>query len=456
MTETKPIRPSESLLGHNSITVQRIALSRFKRLKGDPRKHSAGDIERAIGVLTKLPQGAVLPVIVNSAGEVLIGGVLVEAARKLGLTHLTVICQDGLLEIEQKQYSIALNQLLTLGHWDGAEFEACLRDFEATIEDFSHATLGFANGELDRILGFSDSLKGSGGDADAVPPVELLAVSQPGTLWQAGRHSLLVGDATNVDHVARLMGGHAAAMTITDPPFGCKIDGFVSAKGKHREFVDGSGLSPEQMFVLFLGFARALALNLRKGALVYVFIDWRSLGILQRACEEVFGPLIQFCCWVKNRAGMGSFYRSQHELVLVFRMPGAPHMNNVQLGRNARNRTNVWDYPSAASSRTGREGDMLKNHPTPKPVELVADAILDCTAHGDRVIDCFLGSGTTLIAAERTGRICHGMDLDPLYADVAIRRWQAWTGLDAIDQATGRTFDELAVELKTEEDAGHE
>ena len=231
----------------------------------------------------------------------------------------------------------------------------------------------------------------------------------------------------------------------------------MSAKGKHREFVDGSGMSPEEMRGLFQGFAQALTTVLRKGALVYVFIDWRSLGILQQVLEGVFGPLVQFCCWVSDPVGMGSFYRSRHELVLVHRMPGAgsrmpgtQFINNVQLGRNGRNRSNVWEYPSAASSRTGREGDMLENHPTPKPVELVADAILDCTSHGDRVIDPFLGSGTTLIAAERTGRICHGMDLDPLYADVAIRRWQAGTGLDAIDAATGRTFDDIAAELAPE------
>ena len=437
-------------VGHNSVAIQRIALTRLKRRPDDPRKYSVGDVERAVGVLRHLPDGAMLPIIVNGDDEILIGGVLVEAAQKLRKSHLNVIRQEGLSPLEQQQYSIALNQLLTLGHWDPQIFEACMRDFEETIADFSHATLGFANGELDRIIGIADSLTAGGGDADAVPPLEQCAVSQPGTLWQAGRHTVLVGDATNADHVARLMGRHAAALAITDPPFGCKIDGFVSARGTHREFIDGSGMSPEQMLVLFLGFAKALALNLRVGALVYVFIDWRSLSILQQALEEIFGPLVQLCCWVKNRAGMGSFYRSQHELVLVHRMPGGPHINNVQLGRNGRNRSNVWDYPSAASSRTGREGDMLKNHPTPKPVELVADAILDCTAHGDRIIDCFLGSGTTLIAAERTGRICHGMDLDPLYADVAIRRWQTWTGQAAIETESGRTFDEVAAERAQE------
>lgn len=435
----------ESPPGHKSQAIQHIALSRLKGRKGDPRRHSDSDLERAMGVVAALPRDALLPVIINGSNEILIGGLLVEAARKLGWTHMNVVCQDGLSPVEESQYSIALNQLLTLGHWDAADFEASLREFEATIEDFSHATLGFANGELDRILGITAADEGVGAE-DSVPEVQQLPVSQPGTLWRVGRHSVFVGDATRVDAVAQLMGEHTAALAFTDPPFGCKIDGFVSARGKHREFVDGSGMSPEQMRVLFHGFVQTLTHVLRKGALVYVFIDWRSQAVLQQVLEGFFGPLVQFCVWVKDRAGMGSFYRSRHELVLIHRMPGAPHVNNVQLGRNGRNRSNVWEYPSAASSRTGREGDMLDNHPTPKPVELVADAILDCTAHGDRVIDPFLGSGTTLMAAERTGRICHGMELDPLYADVAIRRWQAWTGLDAIDAATGRTFNDIAAD----------
>ena len=186
MLKNKPNRAAELPLGHNSITIDRIDVSHLKRRKGDPRKYSDRDVERAVGVLRHLPEGAVLPIIVSDADEILIGGLLVEAAKKLDIRQLNIIRQDGLSPIEQQQYSIALNQLLTLGHWDAREFEACLRDFEATIEDFSHATLGFANGELDRILGFADALKGGGGDADAVPAVDQIAVSQRGTRWKAG------------------------------------------------------------------------------------------------------------------------------------------------------------------------------------------------------------------------------------------------------------------------------
>ncbi|MCZ8324672.1 MAG: DNA modification methylase [Sphingomonadaceae bacterium] len=430
-------------VGHNRSRIELVPVAVLKVREGDPRRYSPRDIELAQAALRQLPVGVPLPVVVNAEGEILVGGLFVAAARKLEIKNLAVIHHEGLSEIEEKQYSVAINQLLSKGEWDPVALEAWVREFEAGLEDFSHLALGFDNGELDNILGMAGALAGGGGDE--APPLETNAVSRVGMTWLAGRHRVMCGSATSPGDMSRLMAGHLAAMAITDPPYGCKVDGFVSKKGKHRDFVEGAGeMRPDELGDFFLGFTKNLAANLQKGALVYVFIDWRSLDLLQRACEQVFGSLIQLCCWVKNRAGMGSLYRSQHELVLVFKNPGAKHRNNVKLGINGRNRSNVWDYPSAASSRSGREGDILKHHPTPKPVEMIADAMLDCTEHGDRIIDCFLGSGTALIAAERTGRICHGMELDPLYVDVAIRRWQAWTGLEATDAETGMTFNELA------------
>ena len=431
-------------LGHNRSRIEHVPVSALKVRDGDPRRYLSRDIELAQTVLRQLPPGVPLPVVVNTASEVLVGSLFVAAAQKLGINHLDVIRHEGLSEIEEKQYSVAINQLLSKGEWDPLALEAWIREFEAGLEDFSHLTLGFGNGELDNILGMSMAIAG-GGEEDEVPLLATQAVSRPGITWLLGRHRLMCGSATSPEDMKCLMAGNFAAMAITDPPYGCKVDGFVLKKGKHRDFVEGAGdKRPDELGDFFLGFSNSLAASLQKGALAYVFIDWRSLDLLQRACEKVFGSLIQLCCWVKNRSGMGSLYRSQHELVLVFKSLGAKHRNNVMLGVNGRNRSNVWDYPCATSSRSGREGDILKHHPTPKPVEMIADAILDCTEHGDRIIDCFLGSGTALIAAERTGRICHGMELDPLYVDVAIRRWQAWTGLEATDAETGLTFDQFA------------
>ncbi|MXO70260.1 DNA modification methylase [Alteraurantiacibacter buctensis] len=448
----KPNQPEECFSGHNHTRLEGAAVSCLRVRPGDPKRFSKRDFEIAMAVMGRLPAGAPLPIVVNENGEILVGHLFVEAARRLGKEWVTVTRHAGMSEVEAKKYTIAIDQLLSKGSLDPIDLSAWIREFEVGIENFDHLSIGFDNGELDRILGIPNKIAAMGSDADVVPPVQPRAVSRPGMIWLLGRHRIMCGSATSMEDVAQLMAGHKAAMAITDPPFGCKVDGFVSKKGKHADFVEGAGdKSPHELEAFFSAFAHNLLCSVSKGALVYIFIDWRSLHILLRACEPVFGAMVQMCCWTKDRAGMGSFYRSQHELVLVFRAPGANHHNNIKLGINGRNRSNVWAYPSAASSRSGREGDMLAKHPTPKSVEMIADAILDCTEHGDRIIDCFLGSGTALIAAERTGRICHGMELDPQYVDVAIRRWQDWTGLAAVDAERGRTFDDFAAERQMEE-----
>jgi DNA modification methylase len=431
-------------IGHNRNGIEKVPVASLKVREGEPRRYSREDIKVAQGVMQELPVGVPLPVVINAASEILIGGLFVAAAQKLGIKQLEVIRHEGLTDLEEKQYTVAISQLLTKGEWAPLELETWIREFEAGLENFSHLTLGFHNGELDKVLGIPGRLAG-GDDENQIPLLDEKSITRPGMTWLLGSHRIMCGSATCSKDMKTLLAGSVAAAALVDPPFGCKINGFVSKKGTHREFVEGSGeMQPEELADFFRRFAENLSANMAKGGLAYIFIDWRSLNLLQLSCEQIFGPLIQLCCWVKNRAGMGGLYRSQHELILVFRNPGAKHRNNVQLGRHGRNRSNVWDYPSAASSRSGREGDMLKHHPTPKPVEMIADAILDCTEHGDRLIDCFLGSGTSLMAAERTGRICYGMELDPRYVDLAIRRWQNWTGLQAFDAETGIAFDELA------------
>lgn len=440
-------------IGDNSTHLEPVAVEQLRLLEGDPHLLRDKDVDLAADVLKQLPPGSPLPIVVNDKREVLAGAIFVLAAKKAGIETLLVVRHDGQSEMEQKHYAVAVNQLLTKGEWDPLGLEAWLREFEAGIEDFGHATIGFQPGELDRVLGLGALADGR--RDERVPPVAGLAVSHHGQLWLLGRHRLACGSALSPADFEALVEGKPVDMTITDPPFGCKVDGFVSRKGLHRDFVEGAGIDdPAELEQFFAGFAVRMKEASRPGALVYVFIDWRGLSAMLRACEPVFGPLVQMCCWVKDRAGMGSFYRSQHELVLVFRVPGGKHLNNVKLGINGRNRSNAWQYPAAASSRSGREGDMLKRHPTPKGVEMIADAILDCTRRGDRVLDCFLGSGTTLIAAERTARTCLGMELDPLYVDVAVRRWQDWTGEQAIDAETGRTFDDLAAEAAASGEGG--
>ena len=244
------------------------------------------------------------------------------------------------------------------------------------------------------------------------------------------------------------MAGRRAAMVFSDPPYNVRIDGNVCGKGsvRHREFPMAAGEMNSAEFVSFLSTSLLLlAKHSAAGSLSFLCMDWRHMKELLAAGGEAYDLLVNLCVWVKDNGGMGSFYRSRHELVFVFRNGKGPHRNNVQLGRFGRNRTNVWEYPGVNTfSKGGEEGNLLALHPTVKPVTMVADAILDASARGEIVLDAFLGSGTTLMAAERVGRVCHGIEIDPAYVDVAIRRWQTYTGEHAVHAISGKRFDEIA------------
>jgi DNA modification methylase len=247
------------------------------------------------------------------------------------------------------------------------------------------------------------------------------------------------------------MGSALAEVVFIDPPYNVAIDGNVSGLGatRHREFAMASGEMSEEEFQQFLKKAfLLLARYSTPHSLHFVCMDWRHIGEVLAAGDDAYDELINCCVWVKDNAGMGSFYRSQHELVFLFKSQKGSHRNNVQLGRYGRNRTNVWNYPCANSfSRSGEEGNLLALHPTVKPAALVGDAIMDCTERGGIVLDSFLGSGTTVIAAERTGRRCYGLEIDPLYVDTIVRRWQAFTRNAAIHSESGRSFAEIEEEV---------
>jgi DNA modification methylase len=243
------------------------------------------------------------------------------------------------------------------------------------------------------------------------------------------------------------MESRKADAVFVDPPYNVAIDGHVSGNGSihHREFEMASGEMTEKEFVNFLSASFGfLVQHSKPGSVHFACMDWRHAREILAAGNHAYDSLLNLCVWAKDKGGMGSFYRSQHELVFVFRNGKASHRNNLQLGKFGRNRTNVWQYPGVNTlSRRGEEGNLLALHPTVKPVSLVADALLDCTRLGGLVLDSFLGSGSTLIAAERTRRICCGIELDPLYVDTAIRRWQRYTGGAAIHAESGKQFGEV-------------
>jgi DNA modification methylase len=245
-----------------------------------------------------------------------------------------------------------------------------------------------------------------------------------------------------------LMGSRRAAVVFVDPPYNVPIDGHATGNGsvRHREFQMACGEMSEAEFVAFLTTSlRLLVRYSADGSVHFICMDWRHMGELLAAGRQIYDTLLNLCVWVKDNGGMGSLYRSRHELIFVFRSGKGRHRNNVQLCQFGRNRTNVWEFPGVNTlSKQTDERNLLTLHPTVKPVALVADALLDCSARGDLVLDAFLGSGSTLIAAERIGRTCHGIEIDPIYVDTAIRRWQHYTGDHAIHAITGKRFDNLA------------
>jgi DNA modification methylase len=314
--------------------------------------------------------------------------------------------------------------------------------------DFDITVTGFDIPEIDLLLAPEAGKEDPDDVFEVVESQE--AVTQPGDLWELGKHRILCGSALDQQSYTTLLRQKLAGVVFVDPPYNVPIRGHVSGNGsvKHREFLMVSGEMKEFEFVSFLVSVMTLLVRYSSsGSVHFVCMDWRHISELLTAGRQVYDVVLNVCVWVKNNGGMGSFYRSRYELVVVFRNGTGKHRNNIQLGRYGRNRTNVWEYPGINTlSKSGDEGNLLALHPTVKPVALVADALLDCSARGDLVLDAFLGSGSTLIAAERTGRICYGMELDPLYVDTAIKRWQRHTGDHALHAVSRKRFDEIANE----------
>lgn len=312
-------------------------------------------------------------------------------------------------------------------------------------EHFDITVTGFEIPEIDLILQEAQTP-----DPDDDLPFEVAgsAVTRPGDLWQLGKHRILCGNSLREISYKALISGRRAAVVFSDLPYNVPINGNVCGNGsvQHRDFQMASGEMSEAEFVAFLSTAlRLFVKNSTPGSVHFICMDWRHMKELLAASGQVYESLLNLCVWVKDNGGMGSFYRSRHELVFVFRSGKGSHRNNVQLGKFGRNRTNVWEYPGVNTlSKQGDEGNLLALHPTVKPIQLIADALLDSSAPGDGVLDGFLGSGSTLLAAERVGRICYGIEIDPVYVDVAIRRWQRLTGEQAVHTVSGTKFEEVS------------
>jgi DNA modification methylase len=436
--------PMKSVTSDLLITYQRI-----EKIKNNPcnsRTHSKRQIRQIADSITEF--GFTNPVLLDRSNTVIAGHGRVAAGKLLGMSEVPTIRLENLSPDQARAYVIADNRLAEKAGWDTSILAIELQNLLTIDSNFDVTITGFEIPEIDMLLTAPDSKPDPDDDFEVT---EMLgAVTRPGDVWQLGRHRVICGNSIEEDSFSILFGRKRAAVVFADPPYNVEIEGNVSGNGsvRHREFKMASGEMSELEFVSFLTSSlRLLARYSVSGSVHFLCMDWRHMGELLSAGQEVYDSLLNVCVWVKNNGGMGSLYRSRHELVFVFRNGKTQHRNNVQLGRYGRNRTNVWDYPGISTlSKVGDEGNLLALHPTVKPVALVADAVLDCSARGDVVLDAFLGSGSTLIAAERTGRYCYGIELDAVYVDTAIKRWQRYTGDHAVHAVSGIRFDDVATE----------
>ena len=410
--------------------------------QGNPRIHSNRQIRQIMASIAEF--GFTNPILADDNDVIIAGHGRLEAAKRLGLATVPVIELKGLTEAQKRALVVADNKLALNASWDP---ELLVEEIQALVNiDFDVELTGFGTTEIDILLGHDAVGVPDVDDADEVlePDRGAAPVSQAGDLWRLGDHRLYCGDALDPSSYSALLGDEKAEMVFTDPPYNVPIDGHARGLGRlrHREFAMASGEMSDPEYIEFLRSATGLLARFSgEGSIHFVCMDWRHLFALLSAAGGIL-ELKNLCVWCKTNGGMGSLYRSQHELVAVFKHGRAPHINNVELGKRGRYRTNVWHYAGVNSFRAGRAGD-LEVHPTVKPIRLVADAILDCSKVNGLVLDPFAGSGTTILACERSQRRAAAIEIDPYYVDAAIRRFEKMTCIHAVDVATGSPFKEL-------------
>ncbi|WP_108811841.1 DNA methyltransferase [Sphingorhabdus sp. Alg231-15] len=416
-------------------------LSDLKPYAGNARKHSAKQIDQIAKSIKQF--GFTNPVLVDEHNNVIAGHGRIAAAKKLDISDVPTACITGLSEADRKAYIIADNRLAELADWDDDLLKLELEGILDLEPDFDPDSIGFSDAEVTKILEPLEAVE----PEDAVPDVDptVPAVTKSGDIWQLGNHRLICGDSLLEQTYISLMAGDTAQMIFTDPPYNVPVGGHVCGLGKikHNEFAMASGEMTSEEFTGFLkNCFKQLAKHSDDGSIHYICMDWRHMSEILAAGGSHYTELKNLIVWNKDNGGMGSFYRSKHELIFAFKSGSAKHINNFELGQHGRYRTNVWDYAGINSLKEGRDEE-LAMHPTVKPTQLVADAILDCSKRGGIILDAFSGSGTTIIAAEQTGRHCRAIELDPHYCDVAIKRWQSMTGKQAVHVGLDAKFDDL-------------
>ena len=427
------------------LKIEYLPLGEIRPDPSNPRMHGKRHVRQIAKSIEAFGFNA--PILIDDEKQIVGGHGRHAAALRLGLPRAPKICLGHLSPQQRRAYMVADNRLGDLSKWDGKALAGIMLELAEADLSFDIEAAGFSVGEIDLMVAAAE---GNDVEADDEIPEPGPNITQLGDVWDLGEHVVLAGSALEEASYSAIMEGDEADLVFSDPPYNVPIQGHVSGLGKiqHREFAQAVGEMSEEEFIRFLLTALTLAKRFsRDGSLHYWAMDWRHQYELIVAARSVYDEQVNLCVWAKTAAGMGSLYRSQHELFAIWRKGKARHRNNVELGRFGRSRSNVWSYPGANSfGRSSDEGNLLELHPTVKPVALIADAILDSTCRGELVLDPFLGSGSTLIAAEKVGRRCRGIELDPAYVDTIIRRWQRWSGSHARRRSDGRLFDNLEAE----------
>jgi DNA modification methylase len=408
---------------------------------GNARTHSPKQIKQIARSIERF--GFNNPVLVDDEDQIIAGHGRVEAAKLLNMKTVPTVRLSHLSDEEKRAYILADNRLAEKAGWDN---EVLAIELQGLVDlGFDVLLTGFEPADVDIIIeGIGDESEQPENhlpEEPSGPPV-----SQLGDVWMLGKHILVCGDSIDPATYKLLMDDEKAEFVFTDPPYNVRIEGNVSGLGrvKHREFAMASGEMSESQFTSFLSSVYALLCkHSTDGSIHQICMDWRHMREMLAAGDTCYSELKNVCIWNKSNAGMGTFYRSKHEMVFVWKSGAAPHLNTFELGQYGRHRTNVWDYDGVNTMRAGRL-DELAMHPTVKPVVMVADAIKDCSKRGSLILDPFCGSGTILIAAEKTGRRARAIELDPKYVDVAIRRWEQYTGKTALLAPLDETFDEVS------------
>ena len=418
-------------------SVEQIPVSSLKAWAKNARTHSKKQIRQiaeSIGAF-----GFTNPVLIDGNNTILAGHGRVEAAKLLGHESVPCLRIENLSPARKRAYVLADNKLALNAGWDeeilGSELQALL------VSDLGLdlGVTGFSAAEIDRAIEGLIVEEGGDPNDDILPPAAVPSRCAPGDIWQLGVHRLICGDALDGEIARMLMADENAEMVFSDPPYNVPIEGHVSGLGAnhHHEFAMASGEMTPAQFTVFLERAfRNMAEHSKDGSIHFLCMDWRHMTEILAAGNAVYDELKNLLVWVKDNGGMGTFYRSRHELIFAFKSGTAPHINSFELGQHGRYRTNVWQYKGVNSFKAGR-ADELALHPTVKPVQMIADAIKDVSHRGGIVLDLFGGSGSTLIAAHKTGRRAYLCEIDPVYCDRIIARWEAFVHDEAIQIACG-------------------